>query len=157
MLQSTTQDHTAECVEIKIINSSWQLFLERKYSITPKHRSHIIYEILYRKDKRKQYKTETENQLQKQPFAKNTQQKWTNIVTATLTAAENAPEIKLKQKHHVSKKINELSKLQNMSNCNEIYQKTKMKEKTFVQKQQINHKNTAILSIQKKQIKQKSK
>ena len=157
MLRSTTQDHTAECVEIKIINSSWQLFLERKLSITPKHRSHIIYEILYRKDKRKQYKTETENQLQKQPFAKNTQQKWTNIVTATLTAAENAPEIKLKQKHHVSKKINELSKLQKMSNCNEIYQKTKMNKKTFVQKQQINHKNTAILSIQKKQIKRKSK
>ena len=57
----------------------------------------------------------------------------------------------------VKRSMNYLSKLQKMSNCNEIYQKTKMKEKTFVQKQQINHKNTAILSIQKKQIKRKSK
>ena len=84
------------------------------------------------KDKRKQYKAETEKQLKKQPFPKNIPQKWTSIVIATTTAAEDTLEIKLKRTHHVSKKINELSELQKMSNCNEIYQKAKMKEKTFV-------------------------
>ena len=54
---------------------------------------------------------------------------------ATTSAAENTLEIKLKQNDHVSKKINELPELKKKSNCNKIYQKTKMKEKTFVWKQ----------------------
>ena len=46
------------------------------------------------------------NQLQKQPFVKNIQQKGTNIVTAITSAAEKTLGIKLKQKLHVNKKIN---------------------------------------------------
>ena len=82
-----------------------------EYSSIPKHRSHIKYELFYGKDKCKQYKSEIEKPLQKQPFWKNIQQKWTNIVTAKTTAVENTFGIKSKQKHHVNKKINELSEL----------------------------------------------
>ena len=46
------------------------------------------------------------NQLQKQPFVKNIQQKGTNIVTAIASVAEKTLGIKLKQKPHVNKKIN---------------------------------------------------
>ena len=46
------------------------------------------------------------NQLQKQPFVKNIQQKGTNIVRAITSAAEKTVGIKLKQKLHVNKKIN---------------------------------------------------
>ena len=61
MIPSTTQDHTAKCVQNQIINSSWQrIFLKGEYSNTPKHRSRINYQTLYKKDKHKQYKTETE-------------------------------------------------------------------------------------------------
>ena len=47
MLPSTTQDHTAECVQNQIITRYDKVSLEWKYSNTPKHRSHIIYELLY--------------------------------------------------------------------------------------------------------------
>ena len=76
-----------------------------KYSNTPKHRYRINCELLYDKDKRKEYKEETEKQLQKQPFPKNIQQLRTNIVTETATTAENKLGIKSKQKRHVDKKI----------------------------------------------------
>ena len=76
-----------------------------KYSNTPKHRYRINCELLYGKDKRKEYKAETEKQLQKQPFPKNIHQIRTNIVTATAATAENTLGIKSKQKHHVDKKI----------------------------------------------------
>ena len=47
MLPSTTQDHNVECVQDQIITRYDKVSLE--YSNTPKHRSHIIYELLYAK------------------------------------------------------------------------------------------------------------
>ena len=89
--------------------------LYSEYSSTSKHRCHIKYELFYDKDKRKQYKSEIEKPLQKQPFRKNIQQKWTNIVTAKTTVVENTLGIKSKQKHHVNKRINEFSQLKKSS------------------------------------------
>ena len=128
-----------------------------KYSNTLKHRFRLIYELLHEKinannTKQKQKNISRNNHsqekskkkwtniltaittaaLQKQSFPKNIQKKWTDILTATKMAAEITLEIRLNKKHHVSKKINESSELQKMSNCNWIYQTTKMKEKNFV-------------------------
>ena len=105
MLLSMTQDHPTEYIQNQIINSTKKTLLKWEYSNTPKHRSHINYELLYDKDKGKQYKAETEKQLQKKPFPKTLQQRWTNIVTATTMAAENTLGIKSKQKHHANKKV----------------------------------------------------
>ena len=60
------------------------------------------------KDKCTQQKAETEKQQhqQKQPFPKNIQQRWTNIVITLTKAAENTLGIKSKQKDHVNKNIN---------------------------------------------------
>ena len=68
----------------------------------------------------------------KTAIPENTQQKWTNIVGATTVAADNTPEIKIKEDHHVSKKISELSQLQKMPNCSEIWERAKLKDKPFV-------------------------
>lgn len=63
------------------------------------------------KDKCTQQKAETEKQQhqQKQAFPKNIPQRWTNIVTTLITAAENTLGIKSNQKQHVSKKSNEMN------------------------------------------------
>ena len=60
-----------------------------KYSNTPSYRFCINYKFFCGKDKRKQYKVETEQQLQKRPFSRIKEQRWTNTVTVTTTAAEN--------------------------------------------------------------------
>ena len=44
--------------------------------------------------------------LRKQAFPKKIQQRWTNIVKATKTAAENTLGIQSKENNHVNKKIN---------------------------------------------------
>ena len=65
-----------------------------KHSNAPIYRSCINCKLFYGKDKRKQFKVETEKQLQKQPISRNKDERWTNIVTVTKTAAENTLGVK---------------------------------------------------------------
>lgn len=73
------QNHTIKLVMTKTL-FKWE------YSNTPKHKLQTFVD----KNKRKQQKAEIEKQLEKKPFPKNIPQRWTNIVTATPEAAENA-------------------------------------------------------------------